>query len=878
MFFLLKFNSNAISNYYYPDHFLENDEPFNSAYNKQDTNAKVQKIYSLGYYANSGTNDDLIYSNKFGIYYEPDVSCNNGAGVTFLNSDASMWDYFFREKKSEERNLLLHTVKGTNIECLFPIRYISSNFYIVLFKLPFYITGSSTFKISIKDGTGNYNIILNYPSSGNYGNYVTFTLTISTGNSGNKIFTFTNNLDSTKTQINVSLTDKLYIKYESSVDLYLSHYRVTFTDTASKIGMEIAGTKNAGYNANNEDDCIYGYHRIPAETCEKCADIYSKCGDSKKCNRLTSPGKSECEINYVNLAMFDDLSIKFLNLLDTNRVTLGFWVMIPNLLEAKTNDGAANMFHVVVTDFVVASIAISTNSVSVYCTPHENLNKRIKTYSDVASISLDTADTIIKNVPSSSQITAMNNKSDLNGQWFHITCASSYDHGAFYLNTVINNVEDYESKVLPFETLYKKGPIKNDHYFRKIYRDGDESTLEIRQMSYLGDTTVFLRNIIVFKEYMDHNLRFMYFNFIDNYKDFEEIALLVPLDFLNMTGGNHIKKYSKTIEDEYLTLKNTFNIEPPLNFKHLTLLKLNEMYDSPDLSSTSEFNLNSDGQYFYDDNAPLRCKKYMQHKKVDSIRQCDEQCDDGYMIYPGTSGYCDHICSNAMKCNSENFNNFCETEGDYYNLYYECVDKSNDYYMQFSHFYSPGSIEIKIGDLQSYIIEFWYYPDFFLQQTDGALYSYGTSLWYIFYSNIVQLGYNTGQLHYYTSFGGISNSPITSLYNDHEWNKFIIYCQFNKDNNIYSLSLYINNYFNDPISLGNTTVDAKLTKIVFCDGCPQDQGTIYWATGYYKDLKVWNGENAYILQTVQYDQIYSAYQSNRIKSIERFFPLKSNYI
>jgi hypothetical protein len=70
-----------------------------------------------------------------------------------------------------------------------------------------------------------------------------------------------------------SLTDKLYIKYESSVDLYLSHYRVTFTDTASKIGMEIAGTKNAGYNANNEDDCIYGYHRIPAETCEKCGDL-----------------------------------------------------------------------------------------------------------------------------------------------------------------------------------------------------------------------------------------------------------------------------------------------------------------------------------------------------------------------------------------------------------------------------------------------------------------------------------------------------------------------------------------------------------------------------------------------------------------------------
>ena len=890
LFFLLKFNSNAISEYYYPDHFLENDEPFNSAYNKQDSNANVQKIYSLGYYAKSGTTKN-IYSNKFGIYYEPDVSCDGtfSSNETFPLNEI-MSNYFFNKKISEEKKLLLHTVKGNNIECLFPIRYISSNYYIVLFKLPFYLSGASTFNIKV--GTsGNYQTILNYQSTEAIGNYVTFTLTISTGNSGNKIFTFTNNLDSTKTQINVLSTDKLYIKYESNTaDLYLSHYRVTFTDTASKIGMEIAGTKNAGYNAEDDNDCIYGYHKIPPGTCEKCDDKCSKCSNRDtctQCNRLTSPFNKEdigkCEINYVNLAMFDDLSIKFSNVLDNNRVTLGFWVMIPNLLEAKSNDGAANMFHVVVTDFVVASIAISTNSVSVYCTPHENLNKRIKTYSDVASISLDTADTIIKSVPSSSQITAMNNKSDLNGQWFHITCASSYDHGAFYLNTIINNVEDYESKVLPFETLYKKGNIKNDHYFRKIYRSGDESTLEIRQMSYLGDTTVFLKNIIVFKEYMDHNLRFMYFNFKEKTSVFKEIALLVPLDNLIKDGSSYIIK-SKSLAQENdinLTLKNTYNIEPPLNFKHLTLLNPNKFYKTSDLdidsSNITTLSENANVDFFYKEDAPLRCKEYMQHTKVDSIRQCDSQCDDGYMNYPD-SGYCDHICSIAMKCDSDNYDDFCVTGGDYYNLYYECVDKSNDYYMQYSHFYSPGKIEIPISELKSYIIEFWYYPDFFLQQTDGALYSYGTSLWYIFYSNIVQLGYNTGQLHYYTSFGGISNSPITSLYNDHEWNKFIIYSLFNNDTNIYSLSLYINNYFNDPISLGNTTVESNLKKIVFCDGCSQPQGIVYWATGYYKDLKVWNGEKAYILQTVQFDQIYSAYKSNRINSIVCFFPLKSNYI
>ena len=886
LIFFLMFNSDT--QYYYPDHFLENDEPFNSAYNKKDSSANVQKIYSLGYYASNSVTNNNIFSYKYGIYYEPDVSCNG----SFSTSDSTMSNYFITNNLSEERYLLHHTVKGNNFRCKLPIRYIEKNSYIILFKFPFLLSGlSSTLSIFIKKDPSEEIKILSYTNptgtDPNYGNYITITLKISTGNNGNKIYTFTNNLDSIQAQIDVLSTDddKLDLFYEITLgELYLSHYRVTFTDTESTIGMEIAGTKNAGNSADDNSDCIYGYFTINGPTCKQCNDECSKCSlenSCTQCNRLTSPENANiknCTINYVNLAMFDDVSIKFSNLLDNNRVTLGFWVMIPNLLEAKTNDGAANMFHVVVTDFVVASIAISTNSITAYCTPHENLNKRIKTYSDVANIKLDSADTIIKNVPSPSQIIAMNNKSDLNGQWFHITCASSYDHGSFYLNTIINNVEDYESKVLPFETLYKKGLIKSDHYFRKIYRENDKSTLEIRQMSYLGNTTVFLKNIIVFKEYMDHNLRFMYFDFKDNYLDFKEIALLVPLDLLETENGNNIiKKYSNNDESNFhLTLKNTYSIEPPLNFKHLTLLKKNQFYNNPDLN-TDEITYINDAVFFYKENSPLKCEKFMQHKKVNSIRQCDAQCDENYMIYPGINkneGYCDHICTNAMNC--ENFDDDYCKEG-YYNLYYECVDQSNDYFMQYSHFYSGGEINIEIGDLNSYIIEFWYYPDFFLQQTDGAMYSYGTSLWYIFYSNSVQLGYNTGQLHYLTSFGGISNSPITSLYNDHEWNKFIIYCQNN--GNDYTLSLYINNYFNDPIYLGTTSgVNAILKKIRFCDGCTENQGTIYWATGYYRDLKVWDGEKSYILQTIQFDQIYSAYNKNRITSIVHFFPLKSIYI
>jgi hypothetical protein len=161
----------------------------------------------------------------------------------------------------------------------------------------------------------------------------------------------------------------------------------------------------------------------------------------------------------------------------------------------------------------------------------------------------------------------------------------------------------------------------------------------------------------------------MYFDFKDT--TFNEIALLVPLDLLNITSdGNIIYKYSTSKESETLTLKNTFSIEPPLNFKHLTLLQPNQFYKNPDLYTNKTITLNpiNGVEFFYKENSPLKCEKFMQHKKVNSIRQCDAQCDENYMIYPGINkneGYCDHICTNAMNC--ENFDDDYCKEG-YYNL------------------------------------------------------------------------------------------------------------------------------------------------------------------------------------------------------------------
>ena len=81
----------------------------------------------------------------------------------------------------------------------------------------------------------------------------------------------------------------------------------------------------------------------------------------------------------------------------------------------------------------------------------------------------------------------------MNPNWFHVTCAESFDHGLFYIKTVINGESDIKETNLRHEPLYPN--VENDQYFRHIINDGDYLYLSFKNFGSSG-TKIFLRNFM----------------------------------------------------------------------------------------------------------------------------------------------------------------------------------------------------------------------------------------------------------------------------------------------------------------------------------------------------------------------------------------------
>ena len=144
----------------------------------------------------------------------------------------------------------------------------------------------------------------------------------------------------------------------------------------------------------------------------------------------------------------------------------------------------------------------------------------------------------------------------------------------------------------------------------------------------------------------------------------------------------------------------------------------------------------SNGLYYYDDDEILYCKNDFGYY---TNGVCGTSCGSGYITYPGVDknkGYCSFKCTLPQKCENDyqkedvylNYENdkFCKNPSSSYNLFFECVDPTINYYIQYSGFYNSQTIKIGLKQsLESYIIEFWFYPDFFLQakaQCNGLLF------------------------------------------------------------------------------------------------------------------------------------------------------------
>ena len=917
----------------YPDNITPGDPIFNHSQVYEVTNERF--IYSLGYYTQNTNN---YYSKKYGIYYEP-VSCTGSISNTY--QDNNFFRSVIKSTQStnnkgnnifEEVGLFQNGIKGCSITCPSNLKVIQDVNLKITYAIPVYVDNNNQFTLDVVNWNGGEEKICDLQLIGNKPKIIRIEIKVESILSSEVILSFqctdtpTKNVKFTKNQ-------EIIFKFNKSCigHLYLSNFRITVEDLSTKTGIKynkLLDRSKKGISTNqgctDSSDCFRGFICVTG-FCKPCHFSCSQCfQDSsstspitscKKCGSLTidenaaTNNNGICPINFVDLSQFKDISANILPYGNeyNDRATVGMWLFFSDLKNSRssTND----IYHIILQNRMVISIVPGDNVITAYCHAYEDLYRKVTSDTTLYSNYYDKSSkyVISQVIPNNNQLNQMDMET-INGKWFHISCAISFDHEKFYLKSVINGVYNCNEKSLKKEKLYPESNIENNVYYNHIINDGDYLVLKIKNFSN-SKAKIYGKHLMFFKEYISQEMQYMYFNF-KNVNDFKEIMYQIPLDELIMDPSYKIKGYqydSGSIIEKDIPLELSHNdisdFKPPLNFYRLLLNEPNQCYTQIDFREDSSNTITKplfindlNSKYSYDDNKILNCKNNFFYNE--DPMKCLTECQSS-TTYPGiskTTGYCDYRCPSSFTCPHTplpdekdydyNNNKYCQDYTRYYNLFYKCVSPSQNYYLQFSGFYNSQTIQFNLPTpLKSYIIEFWFYPDFFLQsKSRKSQFNYPTyTKNFFFHSNVIECYFSqTDRLipYIYDSYKIIK---INKLYNSNEWNKFVIHGKYYPETQDYVKTVYVNHAFDQPFSfdVSKENKASILESITFCENKCQDINTdnIHWTTGYYKDLRIWDGDMASYSQVVQYNDFYpiDSYPQ-RIYGILYYFPFSNQYI
>ena len=916
----------------FPDHYIESDSPYSSSDLYLSSDIKERQIYKLGYFSdpNAPNSDKTIKSYKFGVIYSPDKYCVDKSDNSAIKDDESISKFFYsitdktstRENNfSEELELLKHFCFGQKLIINTPFPTLHNTGYILKYKLSMtndFTDGQDVdINISLRILPSTDYPICKFRMKGGKADWFKMTIKSKLASTNKITMMFSCEGESVSHNFDVNTNDSFQFIFDNgggsnTFNVYISFYQVLLEDSSSSYVSsygenKIIRTYNGMDQCSNdvaEKKCLIGFACVTKEggvgnECKSCDSSCFDCngvGSCSTCNALTDVGTdgtgvgTTCKKNYIDFSNFEDIKIKPVLSSDefNERSTFGFWIFISDL--SKARNGNSNIYHVVLKDRYVLSIIPNEISTGVYCHAYEDLYRTITTETIFESHYTDreSAYVLYKMIPTNEQLQYINSK-DLSGQWFHVSCGLSFDHKLFHVTTMINGEEASNEKALRHENLYydsdKNQYVENDIYNRHIIKDHLE--VEFRNFGLAG-SKVFLKYFILFQEYIPPSYKFMYYDLYDIRSPFSELILLqIKFDELTEDSSGYKINYkvkggaslAYTLTPSSLK---SIDLTPPKNFKLLYLLKQNTVYKNIDCNY-DENNIAvfaSDGTIYWDLNKPLFCPNYLNTKNGQCVSSLPCTFEgQKYISYPGisTNGFCDFICSGNMECSNDQ-RTFCKTNGqsDIYNLFYSCENKETKYYLQYSSFYSPETISIPISPaLQSFIIELWYYPDFFLSDTNrqGKFYYPETRKNYIFYSDVATAYFLHSELKKLKVED--SGSTYTSEhYHPYEWNKLLFYGKFDGIN----LHKYfiINNLVNDYIKFKLTDV-VTLNYIKFAISISDENEEYNWASGYYRGLRIWDGSIATPELTVLYDNYYSS-GKGRIKSLRYYYPLTNEYI
>ena len=904
----------------FPDHYILEDSPF-SDYSSSSDVREVQ-VYKLGFFSSSTAG---IKSYKYGFEYSPDTSCSgtkiNQETVFIINYDKTSTR---NNNFSEETELLKNICWGNSLTLKNFIPTLHNTGYVLKYKQTIFSTAQQNVVFYVKVGTNPEEKICSYPLNANSPEWFKMTIKSLLSETNKITMNFLCDKVSQSLTITLNTSDQFDFIIKSSntgAEIYLSFYQVILQDTTNSYLTTDYETDNIVRTNNGMEkcstdwasNCLMGYYCNSEKKCIKCNSNCNSCTDAtgcKKCWVLTDlfSNTDDCTTNYVDMRNYDDIIQTIPTSVDQEfheRTTMGLWIFISNLNLARNSK--SNIYHIVLTNRYVISIIPNELSVGLYCHAYEDLYRGITTETTLQNNYIDrTSDYVLEQIiPTDEQLKYITKK-DLSGQWFHVSCGLSFDHKKYFLNSVMNGEIATIERTLRHENLYydssKDEYVENDIYFRHIV-NGEGLTIEFRNFAG-SDANIYLRYYTLFQEYIPSNYLYMYYDYFSDSDVFTKNFLLYAIPF-NSLKTNTIKGKNCKNQEVEITLKVPSNVKinftPALNFKTLYLLPPNNIYNYINLNKNeaSIFTISGFQLINWDDNKPLLCEGYLKTQDGTCVNGNVDNCQITNnlqaILYPGPStdtGYCDFECSGAMKCIAgENFGTatlsdlgFCRTNNqNIYNLFYSCENKETNYYFQYSSFYNTKGLELGFNGKQSFIIEFWYYPDFFLSDPnrEGKYYYPDRYKNYVFYSNVVTAYYLYSEEKTLRVEDAYSTHIVTN-YHPYEWNKFVFHSIFYKEDNKYLKYFYINNLIYDPIEFKHVYKDehGKLLTIKFfitdrdTDPLSKERG---FATGYYKGLRIWDGDIASVPLSVQYDNFFTN-DVNRVSSILRYYPLTNQYI
>jgi len=173
-----------------------------------------------------------------------------------------------------------------------------------------------------------------------------------------------------------------------------------------------------------------------------------------------------------------------------------------------------------------------------------------------------------------------------------------------------------------------------------------------------------------------------------------------------------------------------------------------------------------------------------------------------------------------------------------------------------------------LNSLKSYIIEIWFYPDYIFPTNQIYVANSPNYKNYIFYTNSMRVYWNHSVNRFYIEYGDYLNAtppsavivPTTTDIVKYEWNKLIFNVKYDAATVTYFFEFFSKNRIQTAtkLSVGSLALLNDFKFLIFTH-FDQNAGPtlnqISWGSGYYRNLRFWNGDETQPWVISQYDDL-----------------------